>query len=233
MVDAGRKCLNPLQGAFALIETMNELVNQRRVPAFIQHENGMGNKIGYLKKTCLFDTCKIGDVAKIPNDTPSCTELPELIYPHLCALIKSAFSEHNQSALLIPQFGTLRQEPIEPSQDLLSRVKDSIFTIKRRTLFYGRRKQLNPWLICIRNYVRDIVQHFHSLCFRNVPPKSLPCPDWRCMKFDGRQARKVLGLNGFEALREKKCHPFENGCAGQNEKLVGRVRLIAGLVQIK
>jgi len=53
------------------------------------------------------------------------------------------------------------------------------------------------------------------------------------MKFQWRHAWKMLGLYGFQALREKESYTFENGAATENKEFVGRVRLVAGFVQVK
>lgn len=56
----------------------------------------MGNEVSDLKETRLFYACKIWDVAEVSDNAPSGAELPKLIYPYLCTLIKSALSKHYQ-----------------------------------------------------------------------------------------------------------------------------------------
>ena len=89
-------------------------MDQRGIAALIQHENRVSNEIRDLQQSGLFNAGKVWDVAQIPEDSPTSTELPEFSNPNLCPLVESAFSENNQSALWVPQIIALGQELIKP-----------------------------------------------------------------------------------------------------------------------
>lgn len=102
-----------MQSAIALIKPMNELVDERRVAPFIQHKHGVGHQICDLQQSCFGDACEVGNIAEVPKNAPTSSELPELSDPDFCALVKSSFGKDNQPALGISLIIASCQEPIE------------------------------------------------------------------------------------------------------------------------